>query len=127
MKPIKVLLIDDEKLIRSTTAMLLKLENIDTVTASDGNEGIALAQKEDPDIVLLDITMPAEDGWQVLDRIKSIPEIAHIPVVLFTADESLISREKVQQRGASAICGKPFHPSQLIRIIQDLGYDKSRL
>lgn len=106
--------------------MLLKLQNIETITACDGDEGIALALKHYPTIILLDIAMPVSDGWQVLDKLKSTPSIAHIPVVLFTADESTISQEKVHEHGAAAICGKPFHPTQLISIIKDIGCDNSR-
>jgi CheY-like chemotaxis protein len=66
--PKKVLIIDDEVLIRKTTALLLKKARIDVITAGNGPEGIDLAEKQNPDLILLDIVMPEMSGWEVLSR-----------------------------------------------------------
>ncbi len=116
----KILIIDDEPLIRKTTALLLKKSNIDAITAASGDEGLALAEKERPEMILLDIIMPEMDGWAVLDRFKANPDLARIPVVVFTAMDFSLSDRLAKEKGASAICRKPFQPHQLMKIIDDM-------
>jgi two-component system, sensor histidine kinase and response regulator len=120
MALIKVLIIDDESLIRKTTALLLKKMNFETLTAGSGKEGIALAEKENPDIVLLDIMMPEMDGWSVLAHFKADTRLAKIPIVVFTAKDFSLSDRMARDRGAVAICRKPFQPDQLMTIIKDV-------
>jgi CheY-like chemotaxis protein len=116
----KVLIIDDEKLILTTTTLLLKHANMDVVTAKSGMEGIAVAEKEKPDIILLDIMMPGMDGWSVLARIKADDRLCGIPVVLFSGDEQVDSGRKARECGASAVCEKPFDAYDLIDTINGL-------
>jgi two-component system, sensor histidine kinase and response regulator len=116
----KVLIIDDEPLICKTTALLLKKMNFETITASSGEEGIALAEKMHPDIVLLDIIMPGMDGWAVLAHFKAHNRLKKIPVVVFTAKDFSLSDRMAKDKGAAAICRKPFRLEQLVTIISDL-------
>ncbi|MBD3343564.1 MAG: response regulator, partial [Chitinivibrionales bacterium] len=78
----KILVIDDERLIRTTTILLLKKEGAVAIAAADGKEGIELAKKEHPDLILLDIMMPGMDGWQVLETLRSEPLCASVPVII---------------------------------------------
>ena len=116
----KILIIDDEKLILTTTTLLLKHANMDVVTAKNGMEGIAVAEKEKPDIILLDIMMPEMDGWSVLARIKADDRLAGIPVILFSGDDQVDSGRKARECGASAVCLKPFDAYDLIDTINGL-------
>ena len=116
----KVLIIDDEILIRKTTALLLKKLNIDAVTAANGMEGIAMAESEKPDYILLDISMPGMDGWSVLERLKADGQLRKIPVVVFTAGDFSLSDKLALEKGASAVCRKPFQPHELLKILDDL-------
>jgi CheY-like chemotaxis protein len=116
----KVLIVDDEPLVRKTTAMLLRFMHVDTVMAESGQEGLALAEKERPDIILLDIVMPGMDGWSVLERLKADERLSKIPVVVFSADTLATSIAEATKKGASAVCKKPFHPDELLAIIKKL-------
>ncbi|HAJ79527.1 MAG TPA: hypothetical protein DCO75_07110 [Fibrobacteres bacterium] len=116
----KVLIIDDEILIRKTTALLLKKLNIDAVTAANGMDGIAMAKAEKPDYILLDVSMPAMDGWSVLERLKADDNFNKIPVVMFTAGDFSLSDKLAAEKGAAAVCRKPFQPHELLKILDDL-------
>jgi CheY-like chemotaxis protein len=117
MIPNKILLIEDELLIRKTTAILINNKGILTVSAETGAEGINLAHQEKPDLVLLDMMLPDMDGWEVLRSLKSDPITQHIPIVLFTAADSEVLESTARQRGATGILHKPFYPHQLFDII----------
>lgn len=118
--PKKVLIIDDEILIRKTTALLLKKARIETITAGSGAEGLEMAGKEHPDLILLDIIMPEMNGWEVLCQLKAREDLAGIPVVVFTAEDYSMSDSKAVQRGASGVCRKPFQLHHLLGIIDSL-------
>jgi two-component system OmpR family response regulator len=120
MSKAKVLIIDDEPLICKTTALLLKKMNFEAITARGGIEGIALAEKVRPDIVLLDIIMPGMDGWSVLAHFQADNLLKKIPVVVFTAKDFSLSDRMAKDKGAAAICRKPFRLEQLIAILSDL-------
>lgn len=116
----KILIIDDEKLILMTTELLLKGTDRDIVTANGGREGLALAEKEKPDIILLDIQMPEMDGWNVLSRLKADARLSLIPVIVMSGDDLAESGRMAREQGASAVCGKPFDANDLIAIIDGL-------
>ena len=81
----KILIIDDEPDFLELTQMRLEAHGYDVSTAPHGTAGIAAAQESTPDIILLDIMMPGEDGGDVKQRLKTIPALAHVPVVFLTA------------------------------------------
>lgn len=88
MGRIKVLVIDDEKDILWTTKKTLEvIGNFDVETAESGKKGVALAKKERPDIILLDIIMPEMDGFEVLKKLKKNSATTKIPVIMFSARE----------------------------------------
>ena len=127
MIPKKVLIIDDEVLIRKTTALLLKKAQIDVITAGSGSEGIDLAKKQNPDLILLDIIMPEMSGWEVLSRLKARKDLAKIPVIVFTAEDYSMSESKALQKGAEGVCRKPFQLHQLLGIIDGLNKESSHV
>jgi DNA-binding response OmpR family regulator len=120
MIPQKVLVIEDELLIRKTTCLFLKNEKMDTVSAATGSEGISLAVSEKPDLVLLDMMLPDMDGWGVLGALKSDPRTQNIPVVFFTAADNEVSEIDARKQGAVGLLHKPFYPHQLFEIIKTL-------
>lgn len=114
----KVLIIDDEPLILKTTALLMKKSsNAGIFTAQNGPDGIALARKEKPDLILLDIIMPDMDGWEVLKVLKIDEECSRIPVIVFTATDYSISDSMAKENGAAGICRKPFQLHQLMNVV----------
>jgi CheY-like chemotaxis protein len=117
----KILIVDDESLIRTTTSLLLKQKGYSAICAKNGQEGLELASTEKPDLILLDIMMPGMDGWEVLSRLKTDPEISSIPVVVFTAIDFVASEKTAHERGAQGVLRKPFHLHQLTSILETFG------
>lgn len=104
-----ILVVDD----RPTNVLLLetKLSNeyYDVVTARDGFEAIQKTKERNPDLILLDVMMPGIDGFEVCRRLKSDPEVAHIPVVMVTALSSKSDRLRGLDSGADDFLTKPFN------------------
>ena len=81
----KILFIEDEPAMRANIAEVLELEGYQPLTASNGREGAALAQRELPDLILCDVMMPELDGHGVLEALRDDPQTARIPFVFLTA------------------------------------------
>lgn len=118
---IKVLLIEDDHFISGMYNKKLLAEQFTVVLAFDGEEGIAKAQTEHPDIILLDIMLPKVDGWQVLQAIKSNPACKNIPVVLLTNLGTEEDIERGLQLGAVDYLIKAhFVPSEVVKKIRTI-------
>ncbi len=81
----KILLIEDNKDVRENTAEILKLANYNVLTAKNGKEGVEMAQKEKPDLIICDIMMPVLDGHGALHMLSKNEETASIPFIYLTA------------------------------------------
>lgn len=88
MKKYKILIIEDESSLQDSLGEFLSMEKFETVSAFNGEDGIALAKKEKPDLILLDIVLPKKNGFEVLEEIKKNKETEKIPVILLTNLES---------------------------------------
>jgi len=113
----KVLIIDDEELIRATTMLLLRKHGFEVECVSNGNLGLEAAHRSQPDLILLDIMMPDMDGWEVLRSFKDDSVLSAIPVIIFTAIESELNDNDLHARGAFGMLRKPFHLKELLAII----------
>ena len=116
----KVLVIDDEAPIRLLCRVNLEAEKMDVVEAADGEEGLALARAENPDIVLLDVMMPGMDGWQVAERLLENQETSQIPLVFLTARAELRDRARGLELGGVDYITKPFNPVELASVVENL-------
>jgi DNA-binding response OmpR family regulator len=116
----KVLVIDDEAPIRLLCRVNLEAEKMDVVEAADGEEGLALARAENPDIVLLDVMMPGMDGWQVAERLLESKETSQIPLVFLTARAELRDRARGLELGGVDYITKPFNPVELASVVENL-------
>ncbi len=113
MKPL-VLVVDDNPESLEMVASLLRARGFDVDTAVDGPGALDSLDRHRPDVVLLDVMMPAMSGMEVLDRIRASPQHAAIPVILVTArssDEDMLEGYKF---GADYYIRKPFTPRQLL-------------
>jgi CheY-like chemotaxis protein len=110
----KVLLVDDEPNIRKIGELSLKkVGKWAVVLAASGPEGIELAEREQPDLILLDVMMPGLDGPATLVELKSRPETAQIPVIFMTAKVQKHEIERYHAAGAVGVIPKPFDPMSL--------------
>ena len=114
----RVLIIEDDPVVIQSTSMVLETVGCEVCSGLGGEEGLARAVEERPDLILLDIMMPDLDGWQVLQKLKSSEETRDIPVVIFTAYEVSRGREGLVERGAVGLVQKPFEPEELIDIVR---------
>jgi two-component system, cell cycle response regulator DivK len=115
--PKKILIVEDNQDNRELVVKVLKNKGFDLAEAVDGEEAIAKAVSEKPDLILLDISLPKLDGYEVVRRLKSMEEFREIPVVAFTAHAMKGDREKVIAEGFEGYISKPINvrefPDQL--------------
>lgn len=110
----KVLIIDDDADIRSIARLsLTRLGGMEVVEAASGTEGVRKAQDEKPDVILLDMMMPAMDGSATLAALRSQPATATTPVIFLTAKAMRAEIERLRALGAAGILIKPFDPRTL--------------
>jgi len=107
----RILIIDDDHTLIRLTEHILSKQGFDVLTALDGLEGLQKAQKEEPDLVILDIVMPEPDGFQVLELLR---QRTNIPVIMLTAEQELDTSCNALSLGADDYIMKPFHANQLL-------------
>jgi len=111
---VKVLVIDDEDDIRRIARLsLVKVGGLDVIDAPDGPAGVARASAESPDVILLDVMMPGQDGPATLAALKSNAATAHIPVVFLTAKAMPEEIQRLLRLGVRGVLSKPFDPMRL--------------
>jgi len=111
---VKILTVDDSKTVRIIIKKAFKAFNCDIFEAQNGVEGLAMAAKHSPDIILLDITMPVMDGVEMLTKLKSDPSLKAIPVIMLTAEAGRDSVMKIAKIGIRDYIVKPFKEDMLV-------------
>ena len=110
----KVLLIDDEDDIRRIARLsLTRVGGLDVVDAGDGATGVERAAAESPDVILLDVMMPGQDGPATLAVLRANPATASIPVVFLTAKAMPDELQRLMRLGVRGVLNKPFDPMTL--------------
>lgn len=110
----KVLTVDDSKTVRIIVKKAFKTYDCDIIEAANGVEGLAMAAKETPDLILLDVTMPVMDGVEMLTKLKADPVLKSIPVVMLTAEGGRDNVLKIAKIGVRDYIVKPFREEVLI-------------
>lgn len=113
MKP-KILTVDDSKSIRMIVTKALKPFDVDVLEASNGVEGVAVAMRERPDLILLDLTMPIMDGSECLAKLKSHADLKNTPVIMLTSESGRDNVVKIAKMGVRDYLVKPFKEDMLI-------------
>jgi len=113
-----VLVVDDSETDRSLIGMVVRDAGHMAQFASDGDEALERARDLKPDLILLDIVMPRQDGFSVCRKLKKTPETQDIPVVFVTSKRSDVSRYWGEQQGANGYIAKPFSPEELLEVVQ---------
>lgn len=114
----KVLLIEDDEVVRENTAELLELANYKVITAANGKIGIAEAKKQLPDIIICDVMMPELNGYGVLQILSKERETCHIPFIFLSAKTEHKDIRKGMDLGADDYITKPFDESELFSAIE---------
>ena len=114
----KLLLIEDDLVLRENTAEILVLSNFEVITASNGLEGVALAKSRIPDIIISDIMMPKLDGHEVLEILANDERTKYIPFIFLSAKTERKDVRKGMNMGADDYITKPFEEEELISAIE---------
>jgi len=114
----KMLIIEDEKDIVKMLDYNLKKEGFKTLSAYNGEDGLDMASKENPDLILLDLMLPEIDGFDVCKALKSDPKTSHIPIIILTAKDQETDKIVGLELGADDYVTKPFSPRELIARIK---------
>ena len=103
----KILIVDDDPHLLLGLTPRLKANNYSVVTAADAIAAIAVARKELPDLIILDLGLPGGDGFVVLERLKKLGDLAAIPVVVLSARDPVDNKKRALEGGAVAFFQKP--------------------
>lgn len=114
----KILIVDDERDIVKALMIRLQGAGYEVVTAFDGAQGIFVAHKEKPDLILLDIRMPAGNGFSVAEKLKHSVNTLSIPVIFLTGSPERNAEERAMTLGARFYIKKPYDPEELLDAIK---------
>ncbi|MBC8263678.1 MAG: response regulator [Anaerolineales bacterium] len=122
----KVLVIDDSRTTLNLVTGYLSQLDLETITATNTKEGLALAHTHEPDLVLCDIVMPGRDGYGFLADLRADPKLSPTPVVLMTGVVAMKDRMRAVDSGADDLLTKPFDKAELIARVKALLRLKAR-
>jgi DNA-binding response OmpR family regulator len=118
---IKVLVVEDDDVIRQLITVNLELEGFEVMTASDGQDALDKVVDVAPDVVTLDVMMPRLDGWATAERLRDNPKTSGIKIVLISARAQEADLQRGERIGVDVYLTKPFDPDELIDIVRKLG------
>lgn len=104
----KVLIVEDDRDNLSVATQLLEFYGAEVRSAENGQQGLELLAEYRPTLVLLDLSMPSMDGWQMLKRLRADPAMAHLPVIAVTAHAMDGDKQRVLEAGFNGYISKPF-------------------
>jgi DNA-binding response OmpR family regulator len=115
----KVLIVDDDYEIIDSIRYALEGEGYSVVVARDGNQGLALAERENPDLMILDMMMPKRSGFLVLEKLRRVRETP-LPVIMITGNEGSRHKAYAELLGVSDYIRKPFAMDRLLQAVEKL-------
>ncbi len=118
MQKSKILVVDDDPDLVRALRLRLRANNYEIATAADGYAAIATAQKERPDLIILDLGLPAGDGFVVLQRLQNSDTLSGIPVIVLSARDPQNNEERALKAGAAAFFQKPADNEELLNVIR---------
>lgn len=117
--PRKILIVDDDHEIIETLSYALTAQKFDVIIARDGNQGLALAEKEDPDLVILDMMMPKRSGFLVLEKLRRTRPNP-LRIIMITANEGSRHKAYAEMLGVDDYIRKPFAMDRLVGSVKSL-------
>jgi len=118
MKQLKILVVEDEPDTLRALALRLRAHDYEVVTAVDAMQATARIRKDELDLILLDIHLPAGGGFKILERLRTCPKTQAIPVIAITADPSAETKRRCYELSCHAFFRKPYHPQRLLEAIE---------
>lgn len=115
---IRVLVVDDDESVRRLIRLNLELEGFEVELAADGRECLTKVRTDPPDVITLDLAMPALDGLSAAARLREAEHSRHIPLVLITAAATPRDRLRADEIGIDVVLAKPFVPEELVAAIR---------
>jgi two-component system cell cycle response regulator DivK len=116
----KILLVEDNELNRDMLSRRLERRGFHVLIAVDGAQGVAMAQSEAPDLVLMDMSLPVVDGWEATRRLKAAPETRAVPIIALTSHAMVGDRDKAIEAGCDDYDTKPIELPRLLEKIDRL-------
>ena len=118
----KILIVDDDADVCQGMNIRLRANHYETFFAGDAIFSITEALKNEPDLIILDLGLPAGDGFVVMERLKAIPALSVIPIIVISARDVRANKERALKAGAKAFLQKPVDNAELLKVIrQTLG------
>jgi CheY-like chemotaxis protein len=114
----KILIVEDNEMNRDMLSRRLERRGFAIVMAMDGQQGVDMARSEEPDLILMDMSLPVMDGWTATQAIKADADLAKIPVIALTAHAMAGDREKAMAAGCDDYDTKPI---ELTRLLEKIG------
>jgi DNA-binding response OmpR family regulator len=118
MRKPKILIVDDDPDLLRALRLRLRANNCDVISVQDGYSVVGAAQKERPDVIILDLGLPAGDGFVVLERLQLSDQLSGIPVIVLTAGDPQGNEARALKAGAAAFFQKPVDNEELMNVIQ---------
>jgi CheY-like chemotaxis protein len=118
--PVRVLVVDDDEVIRQLITLNLELEGFEVYEAVDGADALRMVAEVRPAVVTLDVMMPNLDGWDAAARLRSDPATADVKVVLLSARAQEADVRRGTRLGVDAYLTKPFDPDDLVEVVRRL-------
>lgn len=116
----RILLVEDNEMNRDMLSRRLARKGYEVVIAVDGQEGVEKTERESPDLVLMDMSLPVLDGWEATRRLKASDQTKHIPIIALTAHAMSGDREKTLDAGCDDYDTKPIEMPRLLQKIDAL-------
>lgn len=114
---IRVMIVEDSEDIRLLLEELLESEGYNLVFATNGEEGLETANREHPDIILMDLSLPGMDGWETVYRLRQLAEFKSTPIIALTAHATRKDEERALAAGCTGYISKPFDMENLLEYI----------
>ena len=120
----KILVVDDNEIVIKTISLKLQGAGYQVITAMDGSEAVALARKESPDLILLDISFPPDvggvpwDGFRIMEWFHRLDNTKKIPIIVITGNEEPKTKERATTAGAVAFFQKPLEHDYLLKVVR---------
>jgi DNA-binding response OmpR family regulator len=122
----KILIVEDDPDLLKSMHIRLRAHNYETSSAEDAISCMAQARKTEPDLIILDLGLPAGDGFVLMDRFKNVPSLASVPVIVVSGRDIRENQRKIVKSGAKAFLQKPVDNTMLLAVIRRALEEKTR-